>query len=352
MEPLAGKAMMAYSASDIARALEGSVVGDGNSVLTGFAPAEAARSGDLTFAENEAFFRQAEQSAAAAILIDRDYRAERKVLIRVANARVAFAKVLPMFFPEPDYPAGLHPTAIVSPSARIDSTAHVGPYCTIEDQVEIGPRAVIQAGCAIGSHSVLGEATHLFPRVTVYPRSRLGKRVRIHSGSVIGADGFGYVLDGGQHRKIPQVGEVVIHDDVEIGAGVTIDRGTIGPTVIGRGAKIDNLVQIAHNVVIGDYSIVVAQTGIAGSTQLGDHVTLAGQVGLAGHLRIGNRATVGAQSGVMHNIPEGEMWLGSPARPGRQMKRQILAAQRLPELMKRWAELERHLKSRPGPSNP
>ena len=184
---------------------------------------------------------------------------------------------------------------------------------------------------------------NLFPNVTIYPRTEIGARVRIHAGTVIGSDGFGYVLDGGIHRKVPQIGNVVIGDDVEIGANVTIDRGALGSTVIGKGTKIDNLVQIAHNVEIGEHCIVIAQAGISGSTKLGKYVILAGQVGLAGHLKIGNQVTVAAQSGVMHNIPDGEKWFGTPAQPDRDTKRQLIAIQHLPELLKRVAALEKKL---------
>jgi UDP-3-O-[3-hydroxymyristoyl] glucosamine N-acyltransferase len=181
--------------------------------------------------------------------------------------------------------------------------------------------------------------------------------VRVHSGTVIGSDGFGYVQDGGIHRKVPQIGYVIIGDDVEIGAGVTIDRGALGPTVIGNGTKIDNLVQIAHNVEIGEHCLIVAQVGIAGSTKLGDYVILGGQVGLAGHLKIGSRVTVAAQSGVMHNIPDGEKWLGAPAQPDRQTKRQMIALQKLPDLLRRVAELEKKTgldakSPRPGQAEP
>jgi UDP-3-O-[3-hydroxymyristoyl] glucosamine N-acyltransferase len=171
----------------------------------------------------------------------------------------------------------------------------------------------------------------------------LGDRVRVHSGSVIGADGFGYVPDGGMHRKVPQVGSVVICDDVEIGANVTVDRGALGPTIIGKGTKLDNLVQIGHNVVIGENCLVVSQTGIAGSTRLGDYVVLGGQVGIAGHLKIGSRVSVGAKGGVMNSIPDGEKWFGAPAQPDRQAKRQIIALHQLPELLRRIAELEAKL---------
>jgi UDP-3-O-[3-hydroxymyristoyl] glucosamine N-acyltransferase len=211
----------------------------------------------------------------------------------------------------------------------------------------LGERVVLEGGDQVGSNCILGEDTHLFPNVTLYPRTQIGRRVRIHAGSVIGADGFGYVLDEGVHRKVPQVGSTVIQDDVEIGANVTIDRGALGPTVIGKGTKIDNLVQIAHNVVVGEHSLLVSQSGIAGSTKLGSYVTLAGQVGLAGHLKIGNRVTVAAKSGVMHDIKDGEKWFGYPAQPDRQMKRQLIVLQQLPELLRRIHVLEKKLANPP-----
>jgi UDP-3-O-[3-hydroxymyristoyl] glucosamine N-acyltransferase len=253
-----------------------------------------------------------------------------------------------LFFPEPTYPPGVHPSAIVSPSATIDPTTYIGPFCVIGDNAQIGPDCVLHGGIHVGASSVLGTGCHLFPNVVLYPRTQIGHRVRIHAGSIIGADGFGYVLDNGIHRKVPQVGQVVIQDDVEIGANVTIDRGALGSTIIGRGSKIDNLVQIAHNVTMGEYCLVVAQVGIAGSTKVGNHVTLAGQVGLSGHLKIGHRVAVGAQSGVMHDIPDGEKWFGYPAQPDRKTKRQILALQQLPILLRRVSVLESQLQELQG----
>ena len=182
---------------------------------------------------------------------------------------------------------------------------------------------------------------HLFPNVTLYARTQVGDRVRIHAGTVIGADGFGYVLDAGAHRKVPQIGCVIIQEDVEIGANVTIDRGALGPTIIGKGTKIDNLVQIAHNVTVGEHCLIAAQAGIAGSTKLGHYVTLAGQVGLAGHLKIGHKVTVAAQSGVMHDIGDGQKWFGYPAQPDRQMKRQLVAIRQLPDWLRRMHALEK-----------
>ena len=329
------------TASEIAKYLQGEVVGDGGAVLNGFAPADRAQSGDLTFAENEIFFARAEQSDATAIIADHRFNSTRKTVIRVLNARVAFAKVLALFFPEPKLPAGIHPTAVVAPNAKIDSTAHVGPHCVVGERVQIGARSVLQGGTSVGYDSKLGADVNIFPNVTIYPRTEIGDRVRIHAGTVIGSDGYGYVLDGGVHLKVPQTGNVILGDDVEIGANVTVDRGALGPTVIGRGTKIDNLVQIGHNVQIGEHCLVIAQVGIAGSAHLGNYVVLAGQVGIGGHLKLGNQVTVGAQAGVMTDIPDGEKWLGSPARPDREFKRQVIAIQRLPDLLKRIAEFER-----------
>jgi UDP-3-O-[3-hydroxymyristoyl] glucosamine N-acyltransferase len=335
-----------YTAGELAAQLDGHVAGDPSVLLTGFAPAGAAREGDLTFAESEVYFTRAQQSAATAILVSGEYTSEKKVLIRVPNARIAFAKVLQLFFPERSFPGGIHSSSTVASSAQIDPSAHIGPLCVIGENVRIGPRSVLEGGNHIGHDCKIGSSGHLFPNVVLYPRTELRDRVRIHAGSIIGSDGFGYVLDGGMHRKVPQIGYVLVHDDVEIGANVTIDRGALGPTIIGKGTKIDNLVQLAHNIVVGEHCLIVSQTGIAGSTKLGNYVTLAGQVGLAGHLKIGDRVTVAAQSGVMHEIGEGEKWFGTPAQPDRQMKRQLVALQQLPELLRRVNELEKLLAPR------
>jgi UDP-3-O-[3-hydroxymyristoyl] glucosamine N-acyltransferase len=333
---------MTFTIAEIAARLQGEVLGDGAATLTGFATADRAKSGDLTFAESEAYFAAAENSGATAILADLRFCSTKKTVIRVANARIAFAKVLAMFFPGPKFPAGIHASAIVAESAMIDPTAHIGPHCTVGERVKIGANVVLQAGNFLGDDSVLGDDVRLFPNVTIYERTQIGQRVRIHAGTVIGSDGYGYVLDAGIHLKVPQIGHVIIGDDVEIGANVTVDRGALGPTVIGKGTKIDNLVQVAHNVQIGEHCLVISQVGISGSTKLGNHVVLAGQAGLAGHLKIGDQAVVGAQSGVMTDIPGGT-WLGSPAQPDKEYKRQVIALRRLPDLLKKIAAWEKKL---------
>jgi len=334
---------MPFSAAEIAKIIGGEVAGDAATILKGFAPADRAQTGDLTFAENESYFARAEQSAASAIIVEGAYTSAKKVLIRVPNARIAFAKVLAIFFPEPTFAPGVHPSAIVAASANVDPSAHIGPYCVVGENVRVGPRSVLQAGVNVGANCQLAEEVNIFPNVTIYSRTEIGNRVRIHSGSIVGADGFGYVQDGGVHRKIPQIGNVIICEDVEIGANVTIDRGALGPTIIGKGTKIDNLVQVGHNVIFGEHCLVVSQAGIAGSTKLGSYVVLGGQVGLAGHLKIGDRVTVAAQSGVMHDIPDGQKWIWTPAQPDRQAKRQMIAMQQLPDLLRRISELEKKL---------
>ncbi len=332
---------MTLTTAEIAKKLAGEVIGDASAVLTGFAHADAAKPGDLTFAETEEFLTSAENSAATAIIAGKNASSTKKTIIRVANPRIAFAKALAIFFPEPEFAAGIHPTAVVASSAQIHPTAHVGPHCVVGEHVELGAGVVLQAGNAIGADSVLGSATHLFPNVTIYPRTQIGKRVRIHAGAVIGADGFGYVLDAGVHLKVPQVGKVIIGDDVEIGANSTVDRGALGATVIGKGTKIDNLVQIGHNVQIGENCILIAQAGIAGSSKLGNYVIIAGQAGVAGHLNIGHQAIVGGQAGVMNDIPDKGKWLGSPAQPDKDYKRQVIALRLLPDLLKKVSSWEK-----------
>lgn len=337
---------MPFTTEEIAKRVGGQVAGDPRAILNNFATIENARTGDLTFAENEEFFSRAENSAATAIIADKRFSSAKKTLIHVPNARVAFAKALTLFFPEKTYPAAIHATAVIAPSANIDSTVHIGPHCVVGERAHIGARTILQAGAFVGDDCVLAEDVNLFPNVAIYPRCRIGNRVRIHANSVIGSDGFGYVQDGAVHRKVPQIGNVIIGDDVEIGAGVTIDRGALGSTIIGRGTKIDNLVQIAHNVQVGEGCLLVAQVGIAGSSKLGNQVVLAGQVGVAGHLKIGNQVIVGAKSGVMHDIPDNEKWLWIPAQPDKDVKRQVLALQKLPELLRRVAALEKKLEEK------
>ncbi len=334
---------MNYTAAHIADLLDGEVIGDGNVALSGFSSADRAGPGDLTFAEKDAHFAAADASAASAILVAGDFTSQSKVLIRVKNARVAAARVLPLFFPPDEFPAGVHPSAMIAPTAQVHATAHVGPACVVAEGVTIGARTVLLGGNHIGRDCQLGGDVRLFPNVVLYERTRIGHRVVIHGGTVIGSDGYGYVFDQGRHCKVLQVGNVTIGDDVEIGANCAIDRAALGSTVIGSGTKIDNLVHIAHNVVFGEHCLIMGQCGFAGSTQFGNYCVIASQSGVTGHLKIGHQVTVGGKSGVTRDLADGQTVLGYPAVPDKQAKRQWIAIQQLPDLIVRVRELEKRL---------
>jgi UDP-3-O-[3-hydroxymyristoyl] glucosamine N-acyltransferase len=332
---------ISFTVDQISEHVRGEVVGDGSTLLTGFAQADAAQDGDLTFADKEAYFAAAEQGAAGAILVSGPFTSSKKPLIRVANARVAVARLLPIFFPAGQHPQGIHPSAVIDPSAKVHPSAHIGPHCVVGPSVEIGARSALMGGNHLGQGARIGEDVCLFPNAVIYARTLIGNRVTIHSGTVIGSDGYGYVLDEGRHRKVLQVGNVVIHDDVEIGANCAIDRAALGSTLIGAGTKIDNLVHVAHNVEMGRHCLIMGQTGIAGSTQLGDYAVVASQSGIAGHLKLGKQSTVGAKSGVMRDIPDGGTVLGYPAAPANEAKRQWAGLQLLPKMVRRMRVLEK-----------
>jgi UDP-3-O-[3-hydroxymyristoyl] glucosamine N-acyltransferase len=334
---------MSFTVAQIAEKLKAEIIGDPSVLLSGLAPADRARTGELTFAENAGYFAVAEQSQAAAILIAEPFVSSSKVLIRVPNARVALARLLPVFFPPEEHPQGIHPSAVIADSARIDPTAHIGPNCVVGPRVRLGARSALMSGNDVRADCQIGEDVCLFANVVLYRQTQVGNRVIIHAGSVIGSDGFGYVLDEGSHRKILQLGNVIIQDDVEIGANAAIDRGTLGPTVIGQGTKIDNLVHVAHNVTIGRHCLIMGQVGFGGSTQLGDYVVVASQSGISDHLKLGNQVMIGAKSGVMRDIEDGGRVLGMPAAPDKQAKRQMIAVQHLPDMLRRMRELEKQV---------
>lgn len=339
---------MPFTAAELAEKLQGQVVGDGSVLLTGLAPANHARAGELTFAETPEYFAAAEASEAAAVLVSQPFTSAKKVLIRVANPRVALARLLPLFFPPDEQVQGIHPAATIDPTAVIDPTAHIGPGCRVGARSHVGARSVLMGGNDVGQGCRIGEDVFLYPNVVLYRGTHVGDRVVIHAGTVIGSDGFGYVMDEGRHRKILQLGNVIIQNEVEIGANCAIDRGTFGPTVIGEGTKIDNLVHVAHNVSMGKHCIIMGQSGFAGSTSLGNYVVVASQSGVADHVKLGNQAMVGAKSGVMRDVEERGRVLGIPAAPDRQAKRQMIAAQHLPEMLRRIHQLEKeveHLKT-------
>ncbi|MFQ5680733.1 MAG: UDP-3-O-(3-hydroxymyristoyl)glucosamine N-acyltransferase [Candidatus Omnitrophota bacterium] len=327
--------------SEIAAIIDGEVVGDGDIVITGLCGIKEAQKGDITFVANSKYLPLIEHTRAAAIITSREIASCRKPIIRVDNPSLSFARMVSLVSPNHNFhPKGIHPTAILGKNLKLGKDISIGPYVVIEDEVEVGDGAIIYAGCYVGHHSSIGNNTLIYPNVSIRERITIGNRVIIHSGTVIGSDGFGFAIVRGIHKKIPQIGTVVIEDNVEIGANVTIDRARFDKTIIGRGTKIDNLAQIAHNVVIGENSIVVSQAGISGSTVVGKGVILAGQSGLVGHITVGDGAVVAAQAGVTKSVPPGTKVSGYPAKPHNLARRVNACVQKLPELYKTIAMLK------------
>ena len=333
------------SLESLAREVGGKVIGDGSVVISGLAGIEGAQEGDITFASNERLFPQLKETTASAAIVPQEIADLSLPLLIVKNPLLAAAKILALFTQRPYVAAGVSPLAWVSPSAKVSKDVTVHPFATIGDGAEIGPRVTIYPFVSIGPRAVIGEDCVLYPHVTIYPGCVLGKRVIVHAGTVIGADGFGFVKDGDAHVKIPQVGIVEIEDDVEIGANCCIDRATFGKTLIKKGVKFDNLVQVGHNVQIGEHSIIVSQVGISGSTKLGKNVTLAGQVGLVDHIEIGDNVMIGAQSGVAKDVPANQIVLGTPHLPYRQFLRVAAVWTKLPELKKELALLRKRVEA-------
>lgn len=322
--------------NEIAQLLNGVLVGDPETEITGLAKIQSATNGQLTFLANPKYAKYLETTKASAVLIANDQDAPKIAHIKVSDPYMAFLETLRVFYPpkEPDF-QGIHPASVVADSAKIGQNVQIGPNAYIGNNVVIGDSSVIYPNCVILDNVRIGNNCRLYSRVSVREDCLIGNHVIIHDGTVIGSDGFGFAPEGEKYKKIPQMGIVVIEDDVEIGANSTIDRATIGETVIGQGCKIDNLVQIAHNVQLDQNTVIAAQTGISGSTKIGKHVTLAGQVGIVGHIEIGDNAVVAAKSGVSKNIPPGEIWFGYPASQIMKQKKIEASLRHLPELSKK-----------------
>jgi UDP-3-O-[3-hydroxymyristoyl] glucosamine N-acyltransferase len=339
---------MSRTAGELAKYLGVGLAGDANAVIVGVASPERAGPEDLIYAASAKHHEQAAASRARCVIAPRGTRFSEKTVFEAEDPKFAFAKAADWLLPKPACLMGVDHTAVVAPGAAIADSASVGPYAVIEDGVRIGAGSHIGAFCFIGRGARVGEQCLLHPRVTLYAGVQIGNRVEIHSGAVIGADGFGYVYGEGRHWKFPQIGGVQIGDDVEIGANTTIDRGSLEITAIAHGVKIDNLVQIAHNVHIGEHSIVAAQTGISGSSTLGKRVIVGGQVGLGEHCKVEDDARLGGQGGVLggKTVRKGETVWGTPARPLARFKEQYAWIARLPELAARLRALERATEAR------
>ena len=329
---------------ELAGLVGGDIAGDENVIINGVASIDTAKEGDITFIAGPKYIAGISGTKASAIIASPEIKERHgRNFLYVKNPYLAFAKTLAFFNP-PHLPyQGVYPGAYIHHTAEIGSSVSIYPYVYIDEGANIGDRAVLYPGVYIGRDASIGDDTVLYSNVSVRERCRIGKRVIIHCNSVVGSDGFGFAKDGSEYHKIPQIGIVRIEDDVEVGACVTIDRATLGETVVGRGTKIDNLVQIAHNVTIGEDSVIVAQAGIAGSTKLGNRVTLAGQVGVVGHIEITDDVVIGSQSGVAQDITDKGVFSGTPAIPHREwLKAQNIFA-KLPEMRKKILELEKRV---------
>ena len=283
---------MPKSIKELAAFVNGAIVGDGNVLIEGITNLEAPHRGHITFAQDEKVFLKLENTDIACLIVPPSISKSSKPLIQVKNPKLAWAKLVPLFYPKPNDPAGISPKASISPTSRLAKNTAVEAFATICDGVEIGEGGVIRSHAFIGEKVKIGKNAVVHPGVVIYRNCVIGDQVILHAGAVIGADGFGYVTTETRQEKVPQVGNVVIEDDVEIGALTSIDRATIGSTRIGKGTKIDNLVQVGHNVSIGAHTVISAQTGISGSCKIGSHVTMGGKVGLGDHVEIGDWVTV------------------------------------------------------------
>jgi UDP-3-O-[3-hydroxymyristoyl] glucosamine N-acyltransferase len=335
---------MKMTLKEIAEVIDGEIIGDATVEITGISGIKEAKEGEIAFIANPKYLSLMKITCASAIITFKGVENAPKPIIRCENPSLAFAKLVSLVAPNKDrHLTGIHPDAVIGKKVKLGKDVALGAYVVIEDEAEISDGAVIYSGTYIGHHAKIGKNTLIYPNVSIRERVEIGDRVIIHSGTVIGSDGFGFATVRGVHHKIPQIGTVVVEDDVEIGSNVTIDRARFDKTIIGKGTKIDNLVQIAHNVVIGEHSIVVAQTGISGSTVIGRDVILAGQSGIVGHITIGDGAIVAAQAGATKSVPPDTKVSGYPAKPHHIAKRVNACLQRLPELFKKFRKLQERI---------
>jgi UDP-3-O-[3-hydroxymyristoyl] glucosamine N-acyltransferase len=342
---------MEIKLKEIARILGGAIEGDEDIIIKNISGIEDAKEGDITFVANPKYIKYIKQTKASAIVCSPDVSSETKNLLKVKNPYLAYAKAITYLNPQPEESGTVDERASIGKDVRLGKNVTIYPFVFIGDGSTIGDNTTIYPNCFLGRKVKIGTSTFLHPNVTIREECIVGNNVIINSGAIIGSDGFGFAPDGAKKFKIPQLGIVQIDDDVEIGACTTIDRATIGKTWIKRGAKLDNLIQVAHNCTIGEDSIIIAHTGISGSTHIGDRVTMAGQSATAGHVKIGNDVTVGARGGIAVDVPPGQIVSGAPHMPHRDWLRSTLIFRKLPEmnqtikdLKKKISELESKIK--------
>ncbi len=330
---------------ELARVLGGNFQGDGSREIRGVAALETAAPHDLTFAEGPRATEKAAESHAGCILVEPGVTVLGKTTIAVARPKLAFVRAVEAILPAQAPPPGIHPTAVIAPDVRLGEGVSVGPHVVIESGTVVGARTHLAGGVFLGERVEVGQDCVFHPRVAVYAGAKIGNRVILHAGVVIGSDGFGYVFAEGRHVKFPQLGQVILEDDVEIGSNSTVDRGSLGTTVIGQGTKIDNLVQVAHNVRIGRHCVIAAQTGISGSCTIGDYVVMGGQVGMGDHAHVEDQAVLGGGAGILPGkiVRKGETIWGRPGRPLAEFKRLYAQYAHLPRLAEKVKDLSRRL---------
>jgi len=342
---------VSFTLTDLAARVGGRVEGDGSLAIERVMPLEAAGPGDVSFYANPKYRAELQATRAGAVIVgENEPVPPGRALLRAANPYLAFAKISTLFHPPREALPEIAPGAVVHESARVHPSAQLMPLAYVGPEAEVGARTILHPGVVLAERARVGDDCILYPNVVVREQCVVGHRCILQPGAVVGADGFGFAFDmegeegsGPRHYKVPQAGIAVLEDDVELGANTCVDRATLGRTVIRQGAKIDDLVMIAHNVEVGPLSLLAAQAGISGSTRLGMGVLCGGQVGIVGHLEIGDGARVGAQAGVAHDIPAGETYSGYPASPHAEWRKQVAALKRLPEMLKRVRELEKEV---------
>ena len=326
------KIIMKTSLKELARLVDGKVIGDSNKVITGVAGIKDAKEGDITYLAHPKYAVEIGNTRASAIVLAQQPEKCSLSMIIVENPLYAFSLIISRFCVQPHSPKGINPQAVIGQDVTLGKDISIYPFVTIGNRVKIGNRVTLYPGVFVGDDSVIEEDCLIYPHVSIMDKVSIGKRVIVHSGTVIGSDGYGYVSNNGKHHKIPQVGGVLIEDDVEIGSNVSIDRAALGKTIIKRGTKIDNLVQIAHNVKVGEDCIIVAQVGISGSSEIGNHVTLAGQVGIVDHVKVGNNTLVGAATGIWKDVGSNQQVFGNPFMTYGKFLRTQAIITRLPEI--------------------
>lgn len=337
---------MEFSAKQIAEYIQGVIIGDEEATVHTFAKIEEGIPGALSFLSNPKYTHYIYDTKSSIVLVNKDFQPERDIqatLIKVDNAYESLAKLMTLYEMSKPKKSGIDPLASVAASAKIGKNVYIGAFACIEEGAEIGDNAYIHPHVTVGCNARVGENTILYPQVTIYHDCRVGNQCIIHAGAVIGADGFGFAPSAEGYEKIPQIGIAIIEDNVEIGANTCIDRSTMGATIVHKGVKLDNLIQVAHNVEVGSHTVMASQVGIAGSTKIGEWCMFGGQVGVAGHIQIGDHVNVGAQSGIPGNTKSGSSLMGYPAIEPKQFARSSAVFKKLPDMYSELGRLQREI---------